>query len=196
MNPFWKDVLDKGAILGVVMAISKVIETHVTSGGSGVTGLTLMSLEVIASLILYISLLVIFARRFRKTVMENMEEPKFFNFSTGWSWTVMTTLLAGVIVGVIGYIDTIGVIGYDRYVDGSIETMKRVFTEAKVPASLTQPISEYFNDIKSAPKPSLAGMVFSTSWVYMLFGIFVGLIIGGALQHSPKLFNDTEDDDE
>lgn len=194
MSIFWNDALKKGAVLGCLMALSKIYETWVITSGGKVSGLGLMATEWIVLLVVYIWLLYRFTKRFSLRCMEEMEEPKFFPYSTGLTYVITVALLAGIIVGVCSYA-FMQAISYEAYVQGTIKTVQNALTESHVPASLGKMYDQMFAEMRKAPEPTLWKTISSTAWSYLFGGTVLGLIISGIVKKNPDMNNSNSDEE-
>lgn len=192
---FWYDVMRSGAILGIVMALMHVVEQYILvySDKSLMSVSALYLLAWTVSAVIFIWLLVRFSKR-RAAAMD----PKFgYSYSLALSYILMISMLAGVIVGVVGKI-YIAIMGYDLYVEGlvgRVEDLRTIYAEA----NLTQFNSDFdkmIDALRTAEQPSMLSSVFSSFNTYIFTGGLPGLIIAAIVSRKPKFYiNDDENNE-
>ncbi|MBQ7855691.1 MAG: DUF4199 family protein [Alistipes sp.] len=192
---FWRDVLNKGAILSLLMVASAIFEQCAVVYGGTMSWMSAMGLEYVASIVVYVWLAYRFTKRFSLQVMELQKEVKMFTYAQGLSYVVTLSMLTGLLVGLGGYLFRHFVVGYAEYVEATIRTLQRVLAESQVPASVMGSYKQLFAQLASQPEPTLLSALLSNIWSYMLSGTLLGLLVAGAVKREPQLFN-TDDDAE
>lgn len=193
---FGNEVLSKGAILGVLMLASNIVEQSAMIYGGTLGWMSFVGLEMIVAMAVYIWLLYRFAKNYSLAVYESRRDPKYFSYGEGLGYVVAVAVLAGVIVAVGGYLFRHFAIGYDNYIAGSMQMMQNVLSSSEMPASMESVYEPMFSQLESQSEPSLIKTVFSGVWSYLFTGTILGLIIAGVIKRAPKIFSDTKNDAE
>lgn len=191
---FWLDVLRTAAILGVVMAVSHLVEQHllVFSSLDITTATLLLCVEYLIAAVAFVAIVYYFTRNVAKNWNDNVElgdgqvvEVKF-TYSRALSYILMVSMLAGVIVGLANtiYID---IKGYDIFVAGVLSRYDEVF---ELMASMTQVGADqallanyddmmrtFTENFESMERPSIFSNIISHMTNYMLSGVIVGLVV-------------------
>ncbi|MBQ8366620.1 MAG: DUF4199 family protein [Alistipes sp.] len=192
---FWYDVLRSGAILGSVMALSRIVEMYLLA----YSGLNMGSvsmwflLEWVVAAAIFIWLLV----RLSKRRAAATDSKYGYSYSVALAYILMVSMLAGVMVGVA---DTlfIGIMGYDAYIDGMvgrIDEMRALYASMNI-NSVDADFNEMASALRAAERPSMVSTVFSMFNTYVLTGGLLGLIIAGAVCRKPQVTIDKQDDNE
>lgn len=184
---FWYDVLRSGAILGFVMALSFIFERYLLafSDMALIKASVIYSIEWIVACVIFIWLLVRFARR-RANAMKPEEG---FPYSLALSYILLISMLAGILVGVA---DTlfISTMGYGEYIMGiveRIEQLKQMYISMGVSASEMGIFDEYASQLRFVEQPSMWLNVVSKLQIYMIMGGLPGFIIAGIVSRNPRL---------
>ena len=192
---FWYDVLRSGAILGVVMALSRIVEMYLLAYSSLDMGSMSMwfLLEWVVAAVIFVWLLVRMSKRRAAAT-----DPKYgYSYSMALAYILMISMLAGIMVGVA---DTlfIGVMGYDAYIDGMIgriEEIRQLYVSMNI-TSVDADFSAMISALRSAERPSMMSAVFSMFNSYVLVGGVVGLVVAGVVCRKPQIISENQDDDE
>lgn len=193
---FGNEVLSKGAILGVLMLASNLVEQSAMIYGGTFGWMSFVGVESIAVTVVYIWLLYRFAKNYSLAVYESRHDPKYFSYGEGLGYVVSVAVLAGVIVALGGYLFRHFAIGYDNYIAGYMQMMQNVLASSQIPASMEGVYEQLFSQLESQSEPSLIKTVFSGAWSYLFSGLLLGLIIAAVIKRAPKLFGDELDDAE
>lgn len=192
---FWYDVLRSGAILGVVMALSRIVEMYLLAYSSLDMGSMSMwfLLEWVVAAVIFVWLLVRMSKRRAAAT-----DPKYgYSYSMALAYILMISMLAGIMVGVA---DTlfIGVMGYDAYIDGMIgriDEIRQLYVSMSI-TSVDADFSAMISALRSAERPSMMSAVFSMFNSYVLVGGVVGLVVAGVVCRKPQIISENQDDDE
>lgn len=192
---FWYDVLRSGAILGVVMALSRIVEMYLLAYSSLDMGSMSMwfLLEWVVAAVIFVWLLVRMSKRRAAAT-----DPKYgYSYSMALAYILMISMLAGIMVGVA---DTlfIGVMGYDAYIDGMIgriDEIRQLYVSMNI-TSVDADFSAMISALRSAERPSMMSAVFSMFNSYVLVGGVVGLVVAGVVCRKPQIISENQDDDE
>ena len=160
-NNFWNEAAKCGAVIGLILAVSSVLENSVffTSG----TGfLYLMLLEFFAVAAVHYYLLHRYTRR--RSQLYTADEG--FSFGQGYGFLLAVSGFAGIIVGVVQAVYLHLIVGYANYIDHYVSWMTGLFSRMGGASS------------------SIWGGV----WSCLLFGVVFGLIIAGVIARAPKPF--------
>lgn len=180
---FWGDALRDGAILGVVMALSRVLESYLLVDLE--FSLDRMSIivfvEMIAATVAFVWLLHRFTKR--RAMAAPMEEG--FPYGSGLIYAFTISVLTGVIVGFASYL-FIEVVGYQNYVEGYVGRIDQM--GAMMPGSEAL-IDDLVEAVESSPKPSIFDNILASVNNYIITGTILGLIIARMVRREPQIFN-------
>lgn len=177
---FWSDAARCGAYVGLLLAVSSVLETGLAL--SGKLGLyALIAIEWLAAVALHFYLLYRFARR--RSALYSADDG--FSFGQGYGFVLSASLLAGLILGAVNYIFVHLVLGYGHYVEKITDIVDGF---ASMGGGSAAPVSALVEQLKNAPEPSLFATVWGGIWSSLLFGAVFGLIIAGMLSRKPQPF--------
>lgn len=184
-SQFWNETARKGAVLGVVLALSTIFELWVSISGKHALMLP-MTVEWIAVVVLHYYLL----NRYTKQYSLGFSAEEGFTFWQGYGYQMILSAFAGVIVGVVQASVLHGVIGYSNYIDRVLASTQQIIAASGTPlnASMQTMLMQTFEQVEQAQIPS----VLSTAWGgvvnSLLFGALFGLIIAGVRTRAPRLF--------
>lgn len=188
-SQFWNETARKGAVLGVVLALSTIFELWVSISGKHALMLP-MTVEWIAVVVLHYYLL----NRYTKQYSLGFSAEEGFTFWQGYGYQMILSAFAGVIVGVVQASVLHGVIGYSNYIDRVLASTQQIIAASGTPmnASMQTMLMQTFEQVEQAQIPS----VLSTAWGGMvnalLFAALFGLIIAGVTARAPRLFGGSE----
>ena len=190
---FWKDILNKGAILGVLMTVSAIFEQCTIIYGGTISWMSAMGFEYVVSIVVYVWLIYRFAKHFSLQVMDMQKDIKTFSYAQGFLYVIMLSILTGVVVGLGTYIFRHFVVGYTEYVEATIRAMQNVLKESQLPSSVTSSYKQLFAQMASQVEPTIFSVLLSSCWNYMFTGTLLGLVIAGIVKREPQLFNSDND---
>ena len=190
---FWKDILNKGAILGVLMTVSAIFEQCTIIYGGTISWMSAMGFEYVVSIVVYVWSIYRFAKHFSLQVMDMQKDIKTFSYAQGFLYVIMLSILTGVVVGLGTYIFRHFVVGYTEYVEATIRTMQNVLKESQLPSSVTSSYKQLFAQMASQVEPTIFSVLLSSCWNYMFTGTLLGLVIAGIVKREPQLFNSDND---
>lgn len=193
---FGNEVLSKGAVLGVLMLASSIVEQSAMIYGGTMGWVSFVGLEALVVTVAYIWLLCRFTKNYSLAVYESRRDPKYFSYGEGLGYVVAVAALAGVIVALGGYLFRHFAIGYDNYIAGYMQMMQNVLSAGDIPASMEGMYEQMFSQLESKSEPSLFSTVISGVWSYCFSGLILGLIIAAVTRRAPKLFGDNVNDAE
>jgi len=193
---FGNEVLSKGAILGVLMLASNLVEQSVMVYKGTMGWISFIGLEMVVVTVAYVWLLYRFTKNYSLAVYESRRDPKYFSYGEGLGYVVSVAVLAGVIVALGGYLFRHFAIGYDTYIAGYMQMMQNVLSSSEVPAAMESVYEQMFSQMESQSEPSLISTVFSGAWSYLFSGTILGLIIAAMVKRAPKMFGDNVNDAE
>ena len=189
----WKDILNKGAILGVLMTVSAIFEQCTIIYGGTISWMSAMGFEYVVSIVVYVWLIYRFAKHFSLQVMDMQKDIKTFSYAQGFLYVIMLSILTGVVVGLGTYIFRHFVVGYTEYVEATIRAMQNVLKESQLPSSVTSSYKQLFSQMASQVEPTIFSVLLSSCWNYMFTGTLLGLVIAGIVKREPQLFNSDND---
>lgn len=189
---FWNDAAKYGAVIGLLLALSMLFETYaVLSGSTALIGL--MVPEFIVVVVLHYVLL----HRYTKRYGASFPVEEGFPYSKAYSYILLLSAFAGVIVGAVQAVYLHVVIGYAAYMEQYVAAIQNYLSQSgNVSASMEPMLAQLFDTLESAEAPSFLQTVWSSLFSSLLFGAFFGLIIAGVLSRAPKLFDDQTTDGE
>lgn len=190
---FWKDILNKGAILGVLMTVSAIFEQCTIIYGGTISWMSAMGFEYVVSIVVYVWLIYRFAKHFSLQVMDMQKDIKTFSYAQGFLYVIMLSILTGVVVGLGTYIFRHFVVGYTEYVEATIRAMQNALKESQLPSSVTSSYKQLFSQMASQVEPTIFSVLLSSCWNYMFTGTLLGLVIAGIVKREPQLFNSDND---
>ncbi|MBR0394702.1 MAG: DUF4199 domain-containing protein [Alistipes sp.] len=190
---FWKDILNKGAILGVFMTVSAIFEQCTIIYGGTISWMSAMGFEYVVSIVVYVWLIYRFAKHFSLQVMDMQKDIKTFSYAQGFLYVIMLSILTGVVVGLGTYIFRHFVVGYTEYVEATIRAMQNALKESQLPSSVTSSYKQLFSQMASQVEPTIFSVLRSSCWNYMFTGTLLGLVIAGIVKREPQLFNSDND---
>ena len=186
---FLNDMFTKGAILGVVMLASNILETSMIYYGATLSWLVITSIEVLAAVALYCWLVLHFTKNYANLMMSERKEMPYFSYGSGLNYAIDISMLAGVIVGFGGYMFRHYVIGFENYTTVYIKLMQDIVSQSEVPASMIGTYDQMFKAMEVQSEPSFIASIFSSVTNYLLAGTFVGLIVASKTKRAPKIFD-------
>ena len=183
-NNFWNEAAKCGAVIGLILAVSSVLENSVffTSG----TGfLYLMLLEFFAVAAVHYYLLHRYTRR--RSQLYTADEG--FSFGQGYGFLLAVSGFAGIIVGVVQAVYLHLIVGYANYIDHYVSWMTGLFSRmGGASSSMEGMLSQIVNELQNSPAPSRLKTIWGGVWSCLLFGVVFGLIIAGVIARAPKPF--------
>ena len=179
---FWNEALRYGAILGVMMGVSHIIESYIfcsTEFGFNVS-YALYVIEFIAVVVLFVMLLYKFAKRHAA----HYSETEGFAYSRALSFMLIVVMLAGVIVGVMHQL-YIAAIGYDVYVEAYIQRMAEMSQVLDSPEN-AETFGKFAETVREQPAPSMFESVFASMNNYLILGGLLSLILAFKVKRLPR----------
>lgn len=183
---FFSDAMMAGAIVGVVMALSRIFERYELffSTSELLSVVTPYAIEWVLMVGIFVWLLFFFTRRRAKAADAEVG----FSYGQALSFVLVVSMLTGIIVGLADTI-FINAMGYDVYVDGMVSRiaeMRNLYIEA----GLTQADVKSFDEMAAAARmteqPSIFMNIFVDLYNYILFGGLPGLIIAAIVRRQPE----------
>ncbi|WP_302374984.1 DUF4199 domain-containing protein [Alistipes timonensis] len=186
-NNFWNEAAKCGAVIGVILAVSNMLENSVFST-EGMGFIYLMVLEFFAVAALHYYLLHRYTRR--RSQLYTADEG--FTFGQGYGFLLAVSGFAGIIVGVVQAVYLHLIVGYSAYIDRYVAWMTGLFAQMGSASSSVEGIlSQAITELQNTPAPSILKTLWGGVWSSLLFGAIFGLIIAGVIARAPKPF-DTE----
>ena len=183
---FWQDVLRSGALLGVVMSLSLIVEQYimVCSPLSLAMGSFIYFVEWCSVAVIFVVALYRLTRRRAKD-----SDPQVgYGYAQALSYILLISALTGVVVGVVHML-FISVIGYDGYVEGMLHRIDemRSMMLASGGGSYNALFEQMVSGLRSAEQPTIIDYVILSANNYILCGGVVGLIIAGFVRREPTI---------
>lgn len=187
---FLNDMFTKGAILGVVMLASNILETSMIYYGGTMSWLLATSFESLAVVVLYCWLVLRFTKGYANLVMSERSDMPYFSYGSGLNYAIDISMLAGVIAGFGGYMFRHYVIGFENYMTAYVKLIQDIISQSEVPASMVGTYEQMFKVLRSQSEPSIISAIFSSVTNYLMSGTLVGLIVASITKRTPKIFDE------
>lgn len=182
---FWQNVMRDGAILGLVMALSHLFESSMLMSERPLSEASIyISIEMLAATVFFVW----YIYRSTKRCSLGAEPELGFPFSAALFYSMMMSLLAGVVVGLSQSIYT-NVIGYGAYIDGYVARIDEI--AAMMPVD-TGAFDEFVDQLRAAEAPTIFNNVLSSMNTYIFFGAIVGLVVAAIVRRDPQNGNITK----
>lgn len=182
-SSFWADALRDGAILGVVMALSRVIESYLLINLD--LSLNTMSVIVFVEMIVAAIAFVWLLYRFTKRRSLAAEAELGFTYGQGLIYAFFISVLAGVLVGVASHL-FFAVVGYESYVERYVTRIDQM--GAMMPGSEAL-IDDLVDAMESSTRPTIWDNLLASVNNYIIAGTILGLIIAFKVRRDPQIFN-------
>lgn len=183
---FFSDAMMAGAIVGVVMALSRIFERYELffSTSELLSVVTPYAIEWVLMVGIFVWLLFFFTRRRAKAADAEVG----FSYGQALSFVLVVSMLTGIIVGLADTI-FINAMGYDVYVDGMVSRiaeMRNLYIEAGLTQADVKSFDEMAAAARMAEQPSIFMNIFVDLYNYILFGGLPGLIIAAIVRRQPE----------
>lgn len=183
---FFSDAMMAGAIVGVVMALSRIFERYELffSTSELLSVVTPYAIEWVLMVGIFVWLLFFFTRRRAKAADVEVG----FSYGQALSFVLVVSMLTGIIVGLADTI-FINAMGYDVYVDGMVSRiaeMRNLYIEAGLTQADVKSFDEMAAAARMAEQPSIFMNIFVDLYNYILFGGLPGLIIAAIVRRQPE----------
>ena len=168
---FWNDAAKYGAAVGLLLAVSTVVENSIVL--SGRLGLyVLLTVEWIAAVVLHYYLL----HRYTRQRAMQRAEAEGFSFGEAYGFIVAMSAFGGIISGAVQYIYVYDIIGYGRYVERTADALYAVMARnGNVSPSMENLLSQTVAQMHQSPEPSVFSAVGGGMLTSVLFGLVFGL---------------------
>lgn len=185
---FWNDAAKYGAAVGLLLAVSTVVENSIVL--SGRLGLyVLLTVEWIAAVVLHYYLL----HRYTRQRTMQRAEAEGFSFGEAYGFIVAMSAFGGIISGAVQYIYVYGIIGYGRYVERTADALYAVMARnGNVSPSMENLLSQTVAQMHQSPEPSVFSAVGGGMLTSVLFGLVFGLFIASTVARPAKPFGGPE----
>lgn len=184
---YWQDLLRSGAILGVIMALSLVVEQYMMTCSD--LSLTVVSLLYFVEWCVAVGLFVWLLYRFSRRRAEQCDARRGWSYAQALSYVVSVSMLTGIIVGLANTL-FVSAIGYESYVEGlvaRIAEMREMFA-ASGGTGYDAMFAEFVSNMRSSEQPSIWVNIYSSLSNYIFGGIVVGLVIAAFVRREPNIF--------
>ena len=183
---FFSDAMMAGAVVGVVMALSRIFERYELffSTSELLSVVTPYAIEWVLMVGIFVWLLFFFTRRRAKAADAEVG----FSYGQALSFVLVVSMLTGIIVGLADTI-FINAMGYDVYVDGMVTRigqMRNLYIEAGLTQADVKSFDEMAAAARMAEQPSIFMNIFVDLYNYILFGGLPGLIIAAIVRRQPE----------
>ena len=178
---FWSDVLRSGAILGVVMSLSRIFEINLFAfSDMDFLDMSMVYLiELIIVIVAFIWLLVRFTRR----RAQELSLSGTVTYSHLLLFILLTSMLTGALVGVADTI-YVSIVGYDNYVLGfvdRIDEFQQMSVDNGIQPSELVDFDNYTTELRQMGRPSMFAAVFGQLYSYTFASLIPGFIIASVI---------------
>ncbi len=187
-NLYLNKVMSYGAILGLVMLASHIFEQCALIYGGTMGWYSVMGIEYIVAIVVYIWMLYRFAKSYSLEVMAQQSDVKMFSFSRAYGFIVSVSSLSGVIVGLGRYILHNLVIGHSEYTQAMISSLQAILKANPETAAMMGTYNQMFAQLAAQPEPTILQTLFSSVWSYFLASAIVALVIAAVVKKEPNIF--------
>ena len=188
---FWNEAAKWGVIVGLLLSVSFVVENLITVSGK-MWLYYLMMLEWIGVVVLHFWLLLRFAQNRSRLYGAAVG----FTFGQGYGAVMTVSAFAGVIVGVVQAVYLHLIVGYSNHIERIIAAVTELVSKSgsQMPASMEGLLSQSFQQLRTAPVPSVLQTVWGGLFSALFFGAVFGLIIAAITTRAPRPFAETNED--
>lgn len=187
-NLYLNKVMSYGAILGLVMLASHIFEQCALIYGGTMGWYSVMGIEYIVAIVVYIWMLYRFAKSYSLEVMAQQSDVKMFSFSRAYGFIVSVSSLSGVIVGLGRYILHNLVIGHSEYTQAMISSLQAILKANPETAAMMGTYNQMFAQLAAQPEPTILQTLFSSVWSYFFASAIVALVIAAVVKKEPNIF--------
>lgn len=189
---YWNDIASKGAVLGVIMMASHILEqTCIMHSSLG--GLALIGVETIAVIVLYIYLLYRFAKGAAAKFGDNVLG---FPYGQALLYTIYVSVFAGIIVGFGGYIYLHYIVGYEHYIEQMIDNMQQILYASGTSSLAMRRYDDMLAALAEQAEPGVISTIISSVCSYAFWGLIIGLFIAGGVKREPQIFDNNGQNEE
>ncbi len=188
---FWNEAAKWGVIVGLLLSVSFVVENLITVSGK-MWLYYLMMLEWIGVVVLHFWLLLRFAQNRSRLYGAAVD----FTFGQGYGAVMTVSAFAGVIVGVVQAVYLHLIVGYSNHIERIIAAVTELVSKSgsQMPASMEGLLSQSFQQLRTAPVPSVLQTVWGGLFSALFFGAVFGLIIAAITTRAPRPFDETNEE--
>ena len=188
---FWNEAAKWGVIVGLLLSVSFVVENLITVSGK-MWLYYLMMLEWIGVVVLHFWLLLRFAQNRSRLYGAAVG----FTFGQGYGAVMTVSAFAGVIVGVVQAVYLHMIVGYSNHIERIIAAVTELVSKSgsQMPASMEGLLSQSFQQLRTAPVPSVLQTVWGGLFSALFFGAVFGLIIAAITTRAPRPFDETNEE--
>lgn len=185
---FWNDAAKYGAMVGLLLAVSSVVENSIVLSGRLWLYMLLM-VEWVAAVVLHYYLL----HRFTRRRAMQRDETEGFSFGEAYGFIAAMSALGGIISGAVQYVYVYGIIGYGRYIERSADALYSLMARnGNASASMENLLSQSVAQMQQSPEPSVFSAVGGGVLTSLLFGLVFGLFIASTVSRPAKPFGGPE----
>ncbi len=188
---FWNEAAKWGVIVGLLLSVSFVVENLITVSGK-MWLYYLMMLEWIGVVVLHFWLLLRFAQNRSRLYGAAVG----FTFGQGYGAVMTVSAFAGVIVGVVQAVYLHLIVGYSNHIERIIAAVTELVSKSgsQMPASMEGLLSQSFQQLRTAPVPSVLQTVWGGLFSALFFGAVFGLIIAAITTRAPRPFDERNEE--
>ena len=182
----WNDLAKKGLLLGLLLALSLVIENRLMTSTMGL--LPLYGIYLIEWLVVVVAHYLML-HYYTKSYGSLFGPEEGFSFGRAYNYVLLLSLFAGVVVALVQVVYLHYIVGYENYIEQLVAALQRQLSGQEFPASVSVSLQQSFSQMKSQPEPSVLTTAFGAIFNTLFFGIVYGLIVAGVLSRRPRLFD-------
>lgn len=193
INNFWNDAAKYGALLGIAMSGSKVLEQSLLLKGEA-SYVGIYTIEWILSILVFGAILHFASKKRSMQYPEEVGYP----FGVALSFIIAVSALAAIPVACVYYIYINSFIGYDVYVDMMINSITQMMSQVEIDAQtadlIDATLDTTFEQLKNTPQPSIFSSLFGTIANYIFGGALLGLLVANFTKRKPVIFGNNVED--
>ncbi|MDO4758924.1 MAG: DUF4199 domain-containing protein [Rikenellaceae bacterium] len=188
-SDFWTNAAKEGGVVGVLLAASMLFENYAfLSGSVGLMGL--MMVEWIAVVVLHYWLL----HRYTKRYGQQFPVEEGFPFGRAYSYVLILSIFAGVILGLVQAIYLHGIIGYEEYMTNYVNSIQELVSNSAASAQMAPMMKQMMAQLEAASTPSVLQTAWGAVTNSVLFGGLFGLIIAAVVSRNARPFAPKEEE--
>ncbi len=185
---FWNDVAKYGALLGILMGASKVLEQSMLLTGN-VTYIALMGLEWLLFVVIFCLILI----RAAKNEALKADAKIGFTYGQGVSYMMLVAIFAAVPVTLIYYVYINSIVGYDNYIAEMIASVTALIDSQPIDSASAAIVESTFETLRTQAQPTIFNVLFGNIFNYAFAGGLVGIIFAGKAKRKPQIFDNVNE---
>ncbi len=181
-NLFWNEAAKYGALIGITMSASKVLENSmIIYGGLDYTLFILLEWLLMAAL--YCAIL--YKATQKRAAIAAPE--RGYSYFQGVNYMMLISAFAAVIVSCVYYVYINSFVGYHNYMIALSDVLQSAASLQPIDAATAQTIDMLIEQMHSQPQASIFSLLFSTIVQYAFAGVVVGMLLSGFISRRPQM---------